>query len=113
MFAILMPLTMPNYHNFALRPDSVFHSGGSQQASDGTDMGANITAIDTAQTQNLFVCPISCIGPGPFRDDAGSTPPPGPATTAPVLTMFTKNWWKNFFKDVKDEKTMAQFGGSK
>jgi hypothetical protein len=68
MTASSMPLVLNDYHNFALRSDSLFFAGNSQQASDGTSMGANISAIDTAQTQATYVCPYSCGSPGPFAD---------------------------------------------
>jgi hypothetical protein len=68
MSASSMPLTLPDYHGFELRPDSVFSAGQSEDASDGTAMGANIPAIDAAQTNNLFVCTSVCGSPGPFPD---------------------------------------------
>ena len=68
MSASSMPLTLPDYHNFALISGSSFKSGGADQASDGTDMGANMAAIDAAQTQNLYVCAGPCGSPGPFPD---------------------------------------------
>jgi hypothetical protein len=58
-----MPLTLSDYHQYGLRSDSSFHSA----ASDGTDMGANLPAIDSAQTQNLYVCATGC-GTGPYPD---------------------------------------------
>jgi hypothetical protein len=67
MSASSMPLTLPDYHNFALVSSSLFRAGGTQQASDGTDMGANIPAIDAAQTLNQYVCATAC-GSGPFPD---------------------------------------------
>jgi hypothetical protein len=68
MSASSMPLTLADYHNFALRSDSVFFAGGSEQASDGSNMGANIAALDAAQTQNLYVCATACGSPGPYAD---------------------------------------------
>jgi len=64
-----MPLTLADYHGFALAPGSSFYAGGSQDASDGTSMGANIAGIDAAQTMTTFVCPYSCVGPGPYPDE--------------------------------------------
>ena len=63
-----MPIVLPDYHNFALRSDSVFAVGNSQEASDGTAMGPNIAAIDSAETQNIYVCQTSCGGTGPYLD---------------------------------------------
>jgi hypothetical protein len=67
MNASSMPLTLPDYHQFELRSDSVFYAGGSEGASDGTSMGANIPAIDGAQTESTYVCRTPC-GLGPFHD---------------------------------------------
>ncbi|MGD0571147.1 MAG: Ig domain-containing protein [Candidatus Sulfotelmatobacter sp.] len=63
-----MPLTMNDYHDFALSSDSLFYAGNSQEASDGTSMGADITAIDSAQTQNTYVCQTPCGTGGPWPD---------------------------------------------
>jgi hypothetical protein len=67
MSGTTMPITVPDYHNFGLDPTSLFKTGGAQAASDGTDMGANIPAIDAAQTLNQYVCATAC-GSGPFPD---------------------------------------------
>jgi stage V sporulation protein SpoVS len=63
-----LALTLPDYHQFALRGDSVFAAGGSSQASDGAEMGVNLQTLDDAQTANLFVCPYLCGSPGPYPD---------------------------------------------
>jgi hypothetical protein len=63
----LLVLAPADYHDLKLDPSSVFHSGGAQQASDGKDMGADISAIDAAQTLNKYVCGTAC-GSGPFAD---------------------------------------------
>jgi hypothetical protein len=67
MSASSMPLTLGDYHNFGLRTDSVFFAGNSESASDGTSIGATTSAIDAAQTLNVYVCKTSCglIGPWP------------------------------------------------
>ncbi|HEY1657991.1 MAG TPA: hypothetical protein VGG14_06575 [Candidatus Sulfotelmatobacter sp.] len=67
MNASSMPLTLPDYHQFELRSDSVFYAGGAEAAADGTSMGANIPAIDGAQTESTYVCRTPC-GLGPFHD---------------------------------------------
>jgi hypothetical protein len=67
MSATTMPLILPDYHNFELRSDSVFYGGNAEKASDGTSMGSNIPAIDSAQTQRVYVCQTSC-GSGPWPD---------------------------------------------
>jgi len=59
-----MPLALTDYHGYALRSDSAFHN----TASDATDYGANISAIDAAETQTTYVCPYICGTPGPFPD---------------------------------------------
>jgi hypothetical protein len=59
-----MPVTLPDYHGYVLRPDSAFHG----TASDGSDLGVNIPAIDAAQATDLYVCTSFCGTPGPFPD---------------------------------------------
>jgi hypothetical protein len=68
MSAGSLPLAPNDYHDFVLVPTSLFKAGGSQQASDGKDMGASISAIDAAQSQNTFVCDTVCGTPGPYPD---------------------------------------------
>ncbi len=68
MSATSMPLTLSDYHNFALRSDSVFYTGNLEQASDGGSMGVNIPTIDGSETQSVYVCHTSCGAPGPFPD---------------------------------------------
>lgn len=79
-----MPLTLNDYHGYALRSDSPYHNA----ASDGTDIGANITLIDTAETLNLYGCPYSCGGPGPYPDYVTGT---NPVVTAPAAVIFAGN----------------------
>jgi hypothetical protein len=67
MSATSMPLTLSDYHGFELRSDSVFSAGQSEDASDGTAMGANIPAIDSAEIQNVYSCQTPC-GAGPYPD---------------------------------------------
>jgi hypothetical protein len=68
MSATSMPLALTDYHGYGLRSDSSFYAGNADQASDGTSMGANIPAIDAAQTQNVYVCATACGSPGPYPD---------------------------------------------
>jgi hypothetical protein len=63
-----MPVTLNDYHGFKLAPGTYFAAGGSGQASDGTDLGANIPAIDAAETLTKYVCGTAC-GAGPFADN--------------------------------------------
>lgn len=49
-----MPLALSDYHGYALITGSTFKAGGAGQASDGTDMGVNMTAIDAAQTLKQY-----------------------------------------------------------
>lgn len=67
MSAISMPLTLADYHNFALINGSSFQAGAADQAPDGLDVGDAIPALDVAQTQNIYVCKSAC-GSGPFPD---------------------------------------------
>ncbi len=62
-----MPLVLPDYHQYGLRSDSSFHNA----ASDGTDMGGNLPALDSAQTQDLYVCATACGSAGPYPDSSG------------------------------------------
>jgi hypothetical protein len=62
-------ITFSDYHNFTLLSNSVFAAGQSEGASDGLSMGANISAIDSAQTQKTSVCPYACGTSGPFPDN--------------------------------------------
>jgi hypothetical protein len=76
MSASSMPLVLPDYHNFALITGSSFQAGGADQASDSTDMGAHLSALDAAQTLNLY-------GAGFFPDvpaGTASTPTFTPGT---------------------------------
>jgi hypothetical protein len=67
MSAGSMPLTLTDYHGFGLMGGSSFKAGGTTPASDGTDMGSNVTGLDAAQTQNVYVCQSWC-GSGPWSD---------------------------------------------
>jgi hypothetical protein len=69
-----MPLTLPDYHGFELRSDSWFYAGNAEDASDGSSIGADVAAIDAAQTQNTYVCASACGSPGPFPDSAAVAP---------------------------------------
>jgi hypothetical protein len=66
-------LTLPDYHGYELSSSSPFAGGSSQingvsgPASDGTAMGANISAIDAAQMLNQY--------PGAFPEVPVSGPP--------------------------------------
>ena len=81
MSTLTMPLALQDYHQYALRSDSVFHNA----ASDGTDMGARTSVIDAFQTMNLYGCNAPCGSPGPFPDSAvAQLPPP----TAPAAKAF-------------------------
>ena len=57
-----------NYHDYVLAAGSIYQSGGSRQADDGTDNGANISAIDSAILSTQYTCPYICGSPGPFPD---------------------------------------------
>jgi hypothetical protein len=62
-----VPVTgVSDYHVFELNSGSSYYG----TASDSTDYGAHISAIDSAQTLNQYVCTpsSSCPGPGPFPD---------------------------------------------
>ncbi|MGA9495559.1 MAG: hypothetical protein WA718_23760 [Terriglobales bacterium] len=59
-----MPLTLPDYHGFALLSGSSFHNA----ASDGADIGVILPSLDSAQTSTTYVCTGPCGWPGPFPD---------------------------------------------
>ena len=54
-----------DYHQLVLLSNSLFAAGQANQASDGTGIGANIPAIDTAMGLNQYVCATVC-GGGPY-----------------------------------------------
>jgi hypothetical protein len=56
-----------DYHQFALRPDSVYAAGQVNQGSDGLQRGANIAQIDAAIDSTQYTCATPC-GTGPFPD---------------------------------------------
>ena len=64
-----MPVALPDYHQYALRSDSSYFTGAANAASDGKSMGADISAIDAAQTLNQYVCSTPCGSPGPYPDN--------------------------------------------
>ena len=57
-------LAPADYHDLALDPASSFHNS----ASDLSDYGANIPAIDAAQTLNTYSCGSACGSAGPYPD---------------------------------------------
>jgi len=82
---VWISLSLPDYHSYAL-----CHGGTcgavspyANAASDGTDIGARVTAIDAYQTMNLYTCsPVPC--PGFFPDIISNAPvPQAPAALAP------------------------------
>jgi len=46
---------------------SLYAAGQSYQASDGSDLGVATSAIDTAETRNIYFCASAC-GSGPYAD---------------------------------------------
>jgi len=70
-------LQVADYHAFEISPHSSFHAGKPHQASDGTDLGANIPALDQYQNMTTYVCPYACASPGPYSDTmTGEVVPP-------------------------------------
>jgi len=47
---------------------SLYAAGQSYQASDGSDLGVAIPAIDTAETRNIYPCASACGSTGPYAD---------------------------------------------
>jgi hypothetical protein len=62
-----MVLAPSDYHDLGVASGTFYASGGAGQASDGTSQGTIPSAIDAAQTMNLYVCGSMC-GSGPFPD---------------------------------------------
>jgi hypothetical protein len=56
-----------NYHNYGLVATSQYKAGAANDADDGTDMGANLAAVDAAQVSTQYVCAAGC-GSGPYSD---------------------------------------------
>lgn len=69
-------MTLPDYHCLSLTSLSSFSAGKSEDASDGTDMGPSVSAIDAALIANTYKCPYACGSPGPFPNVMGAPPPP-------------------------------------
>ena len=57
-----------NYHDYALVPSSLYNAGGSRHGNDGKQVGADISAIDSAITSTIYVCGSSCGTHGPYSD---------------------------------------------
>ena len=66
-----------NYHDYVLHSSSLYTAGGSRQASDGLQVGADIGQIDAHINSNLYVCGTSC-GGGPFPDVLMTSTPTAP-----------------------------------
>jgi hypothetical protein len=70
------PIVISDWHQYRLchagdaacnNNASLYAAGQSGQASDGTDLGVSVSAIDAAQTRNIYVCGSAC-GLGPYPD---------------------------------------------
>ena len=74
-------ITPADYHDLKLDPvNSVFAAGNADQASDGTDMGANIALLDYYQTLNQY--------PGFYPD---TLPPSVSVPTNPAAVILSWN----------------------
>ena len=121
----MMPLTLADYHGYQLlggTSPSYFHNA----ASDGTDIGAIIPALDAAQTTTLYVCPPgSCLTGGPFPTMSGpvnitdtvtfSTSPTGLSYAVdgiPYTTPQTFNWIAGTSHSVSTPSPQASGPGS-
>ena len=63
-----MVLAPSNWHDLAITSGTYYAAGGTGQASDGTNQGALMPAIDAAETSTLYVCATPCGSPGPYPD---------------------------------------------
>ncbi len=70
------PLTLNDWHSYRLchtgdatcnGKASSFAAGQTNHGSDGTDLGVNVGAVDTAETATQYVCQAAC-GSGPSSD---------------------------------------------
>jgi hypothetical protein len=70
------PITISDWHNYRLchatdaacnNKASLYAAGQTDQATDGTDLGVNMAALDAAQTATQYVCSRAC-GVGPYPD---------------------------------------------
>jgi hypothetical protein len=71
------PIAISDWHNYRLchtgdaacnNAASLYASGGTYQASDGTDLGVATAAIDAAETRNIYFCVSACGLTGPYAD---------------------------------------------
>jgi len=71
------PIDLPDWTQYGLchagnaacnNKVSVYAAGGGSQASDGTDIGANVAAINLAQSRIQYVCTTGCGSSGPYPD---------------------------------------------
>jgi len=71
------PVDLSDWHGYALchsgnaacnNNASLYAAGGTYQATDGTDLGASVTAIDVAETRNIYLCATACGLTGPYPD---------------------------------------------
>jgi hypothetical protein len=73
----LVAINAADYHQYECNASGTCYHA----ASDGTDIGPNIPAIDAAQTLNVFNCALvgqTCPGPGPFPDAVPTAYVPAP-----------------------------------
>jgi hypothetical protein len=61
------PLALPDFRNYQLDNSSPYRAGGILQATDGKDMGVQMSVLLNAENRTLYVCGLPC-GTGPFRD---------------------------------------------
>jgi hypothetical protein len=78
MSALSFPITVADWHTY--RPCHVadgsacnstaspYAAGQAHDATDGTDLGINPSAIDAAEVLTLYVCSSTCGSPGPYTD---------------------------------------------
>jgi hypothetical protein len=73
----VFPIAINDWHNYRLchsadaacnNTASLYASGGTHQATDGTDLGVATAAIDTAETRNIYPCASACGSTGPYAD---------------------------------------------
>lgn len=69
---VLSTSTIPSYLSdwtqWALNAKSSFAAGGVDQATDGTDMGAHVASINSAEIANRYACPYACSPNAPYPD---------------------------------------------
>jgi hypothetical protein len=84
MSSFSVPIALADWHGYRLcqatdaacnSKASLYAAGQVNDATDGTDLGFNTSAIDAAETSTQYVCGSTCGSPGPYPDSLNSAVP--------------------------------------